>query len=208
MIKILVFTAALLVPCLAYAANTSAPLSVQVVDPSNGIVCDIGPPASAIPAAAQAAGFTHCAANYDFTFVGNFTSAANTSFTPTRNTYNWATQSTWLAGCGASSTVALWFNLWGYYPHATPCSDFTIESDSVAGGKNVLHIVWTPADAAAGNEMSWISTVDNQNVPTAGTDFPNGVYVEILWRINQSTQNALNDSQPQVGFFCMSETGA
>jgi hypothetical protein len=53
MIKRVFITAALLVPSLAYSANPSANLTVQV-DP-------------AVPAEAAAAGFTTLAANYDFT---------------------------------------------------------------------------------------------------------------------------------------------
>jgi hypothetical protein len=64
--------AALLAPVLAYGGSPSTDLSVQIVPaaspppPSKGIACAIGPNYnSSIPAAAQAAGFTTCAANYD-----------------------------------------------------------------------------------------------------------------------------------------------
>jgi hypothetical protein len=198
MIRTLCFTAALLAPGVAYAANPTATFSDQVVPAgSDPIACDIGPPAASIPPGAQAAGYTHCAANYDFTYVGNFTSNGIT--------YNWSNQATWLGGCGASNSVALWFNLTGWYPGPSPCSDFDIEADSQAGGKNVLHIVWTPTDANNGITMSWIELTSNNNgyQPT-GTTFPNGVYTEILWRSNQSTQNAFNDNQPHLSFFACS----
>ena len=62
--RTLLFAAVLLAPNLAYSAD----LSVQAVPASSdGIACDIGPNyTGAVPAAALAAGFTHCAANYDF----------------------------------------------------------------------------------------------------------------------------------------------
>jgi hypothetical protein len=56
MIKKMLLMAALLAPSLAYGANPTANLSVQIV-----------PAGSAIPVGAQAAGFTTLAANYDFT---------------------------------------------------------------------------------------------------------------------------------------------
>src|SRR6516162_9190616 len=92
MIKKLIFTAVLLAPGLAYGGNPSANLTVQIdpaPNPPNSITCDIGPNYSgSIPAAATQAGFTHCAANYDFTYTGSFT---NGSFT-----YQWSNLSSWL----------------------------------------------------------------------------------------------------------------
>jgi hypothetical protein len=65
MIKKLLFAASLLVPSLAYGANPTADLQVQIV-PSSGVACDTGTHAPAIPAAAQAAGFTTCALYLNF----------------------------------------------------------------------------------------------------------------------------------------------
>jgi hypothetical protein len=76
MIKQLFFTAALLVPGLAYGANPSADLSVQIV-PAGGTACDTGTNAPSIPAAAQAAGFTTCALYLDFTKGGYAANTAN-----------------------------------------------------------------------------------------------------------------------------------
>jgi hypothetical protein len=194
-----------LIPLLASSlALAQTPTSAPQGDPpgapttsSDTYTCDIGPSyGGSIPAAAAQAGFTHCAANYDFTYVGNFTSNSNT--------YNWSNQATWLGGCGASDSIALWWNT-GYNSSVTPCSRFDIEADSQAGGKNVLHIVWTAADAANGSEMSNIGTTKNGNgYNQPGTTFPNGLYVEILWRSNTTTQNALNDGNPQLSLFACS----
>jgi hypothetical protein len=68
MIKQLFLTAALLAPGLAYAGNPSADLSGQIVPASGSIACGVGPNyTGSIPTQASTAGFTTCAANYDFT---------------------------------------------------------------------------------------------------------------------------------------------
>jgi hypothetical protein len=111
MIKELFFTAALLLPSLAYSANPSGDLSVQVVPPSsNGIACDIGPNyIGAIPGPAAAMGFTTCL-NFDFTYTGTFsnrvafTNSAGVNV-PAGATWQWANQSSWLDSAGAASPL-------------------------------------------------------------------------------------------------------
>jgi len=58
MVKKLYLITALFVPCLAYAADPSASLSVQVVPPQSG---------PTIPTQAAAQGYTTLALNADFT---------------------------------------------------------------------------------------------------------------------------------------------
>src|SRR6266478_9018702 len=95
MIKKLFFTAALLVPGLANGADPSATLPVQIV-PS-------GSP-RAIPAGAQAAGFTTLALDADFSLPF------------------YATQSNWLDCAGATSPQ--WYRAWIGFGSgiAGPCS--------------------------------------------------------------------------------------
>ena len=89
MIKKLFYIAALLLPGLAYGGSPSANLSVQVVSSGAGIACNSGPNYNGpVPAPAQAAGFTHCALNADFT----------TNTTDSRG-YNYSNLSTWLNNC-------------------------------------------------------------------------------------------------------------
>jgi hypothetical protein len=187
MLKNIFLAGALLAPVLAYAGSPSTELSVQIVPatsptppptsptppPSSGIACDIGPNyTGSIPAGAQAAGFTHCAANYDFTTSSNFTYNGNT--------YNFSNLSTWLDCAGASNP--LWFHT-GYVSAATPCSDISIVNDS---GSNALHLVWTPTDAQNGSLTTGIQTSSSNN--SQYTTFPQGVYTEITFRSDAATQ--------------------
>ena len=125
MIKKLFYIAALLLPGLAYAGDPSADLPVQVVPSGGGIACDVGPNAPPVPAPAQAAGFTHCALNMDFT-----TSAVD------GNGVNWQNPNTWLAECNGSLPVnntyfRLTFNdsTHGQVPRA-PCNRAFIINDN------------------------------------------------------------------------------
>lgn len=139
-----------------------------------GANCDIGPGyVGLLPAAAVAAGFTHCAANYDFSSTANFTYNGNT--------YNFSNKDTWFGG-GGGCTQQNWllYNL-GYISPVTPCSDFSIVSDS---GLNTLRIQYTQADINAGSEMSWMTTSTGG---TVGTFFPVGEYIEWVWRLDSGT---------------------
>ena len=125
MIKELFFAVVLLAPTLAYSGNPSGDLSVEVVPASsNGIACDIGPNyTGSIPAAAQAVGFTHCAANYDF----------SNSF--------YATRSNWLDCAGAANPQ--WWNLSYATTTPAPCGRYNIIADT-AFGTNVLQSIYEP----------------------------------------------------------------
>jgi hypothetical protein len=154
-------------------ACISQAISVTVNPPSSGIACDIGPSYSGtIPAAASNAGFTHCAANYDFTSMA--------SFPYNSHVYNFDDQTTWLGGNGCSATNWLWFNK-GYNSPATPCSDFTIVSD---GGLNALQINYTQADLNNHSIAAWMQTTDNSGT---AFQFPNGEYIEYVWRLNANS---------------------
>jgi hypothetical protein len=168
MIKKVFFTAALLASSLAYGANPSVDISVQVVPAGNGgIACDIGPNyTGTIPAAAQAVGFTHCALyfRFDDAYSGNL---AN-----------------WLDCKGATSPI--WINS-GYSSPATPCSRYNIIFDAAAG-KNVLDMTFTPADAVS-SEMTWMVTQNGaSNAPLFSVPF--GHYAEAGFRTTPQTLTA------------------
>jgi hypothetical protein len=175
---------------------------VQGQQAGAGIACAIGPNfLGTIPAAASTAGFTTCVANYDFTRSVNFNCsvlACNPSVT-----YNFATLSTWLGGNSCVASSPLWWNT-GYNSAATPCSDFSIVTDSLSG-KPALQIIWTPADSNA-SAASWMAITDpstlNQGV--AKFSFPQGVYVQDTWRSTAATQTALTSlptAQVVLSFF-------
>jgi hypothetical protein len=163
MIKGLFFTVALLAPGLAYGGNPSGDLSVEVVPASpNGIACDIGPAyTGAVPPGAQAAGFTHCAANYDFT------------------SSQFANPSTWLDVCGASAP------LWAAEKsdgvgNPAPCSAWSITTD---GALQVLQMHWDPSFL---NNSVWTTgmhtTVANPQQYGNVQDFPEGAYWQATFR--------------------------
>jgi hypothetical protein len=180
MIKKLIFTAALLVPSLAYGNNPSANLTVQVkppLGPPNSIACDIGPPyTGSIPAAAAQAGFTHCAANYDFT--------QTQSFTDSLGTHQWSNVSSWLA-CNAQSSGS-W--LWTYMPYVqgVPCNS-TYQNVANDGGTQVLtqNYFLTNAQNSIYNNM--LATANFVGPPPGiiGTTFPVAYYAE--WVIKSDT---------------------
>ncbi len=169
MIKTLFLIGALLVPGLAYAANPSAPFTVQVVDPPSGIACDIGPPyTGAIPAAATQAGFTHCAANYDFTYTG--------SFTDSLGTHQWTNLSSWLdCSKNTNSGVILYLD--------TGSCDTSHENIISDGGVQVLALSYYLGNSADTTlTTAWCCT--NGTTGTIGTTLPAAFYLEQVYRLS------------------------
>lgn len=75
---------------MAAIGQVSAPFTVTVTPAGSSIACDIGPPyIGSIPAAASQAGFTRCAANFDFTQTQSFTDSGGTR--------QWSNMSTWFS---------------------------------------------------------------------------------------------------------------
>jgi hypothetical protein len=173
--KTLFFAAVLLVPSLAHSADPSADLSVQVVPPSsNGIACDIGPKyTGAIPAAATQAGFTHCAANYDFTQTA--------SFTDSKGTHTWSNLSTWFTCQNGNAPSSFLMN------HQTngvevgcDLSHQNVVKDS---GVQVLALSYFLTDKNAGLYSNSLNTACcGGNVPPYGYDFPSQSYIEQVFR--------------------------
>jgi hypothetical protein len=159
MIKKLFFTAALLVPALAYGADPSANLPIQIV------------PASAVPAPAQAAGFTTLIINDNFQSAG------------------FASTSTWL-DCNDGTTPPanpLYWRAWvGFGTNINgPCSAITQATDPV-GGQPALRIHWQ--DSYLGPDGSGKQTVV-ETVDSAGNgrQTPQGFYAEVVARTDIAT---------------------
>jgi hypothetical protein len=177
MIKTLFLIAALLVPGLAYAANPSAPFSVQVVDPPNGTPCDIGPPyTGAIPAAAAQAGFTHCAANYDFTQTQQWTDSAGT--------HQWSNLSSWLNCTTNGGTPYLLFNF-GDVPCDTNHQNITTDS-----GAQVFALSYSQADHGAGHWINRLQTTSNNS--GAVFKMAEEYYIEFVMRPSTNTPCSTN----------------
>jgi hypothetical protein len=171
----------LLASSLALALTTSPPQKVPppgtTTPPPGTTPCDIGPSyTGSIPAAAAAAGFTHCVANYDFTQTG--------SFTTNGNTYQWAVnpQSTWLACPGHGSSTSTPWLLWEHdYGLGTNCADFIVTTDSACGNCQVLQVKYLTTDTG-GN--TWINSDSPDGLPNPpGIHIKHGFYVETLQRV-------------------------
>jgi hypothetical protein len=172
MIKKLLFSAALLVPGLAYGQNPSGDLSVQVVSP-NGIACDIGPNyTGSIPAQATQAGFTHCAANYDFT--------QSQSFTDSIGTHQWSNLSSWFV-CG--NTAPFLFTRHDFSDVPCDTAHVNIITD---GSKQVLALSYYLTDKNNGQYSNSLDTATEIGATTVGTSFPEEIYIEQVIRVNSN----------------------
>jgi hypothetical protein len=161
MIKKLFFTAALLVPGLAYGADPSANLPIQIV------------PASAVPAAAQAAGFTKLIISDNF---------QDPSFANTAN---------WLDCAGASSPT--WWRAWiGFSSYDGPCAAVTQAVDSANGGQPALRLHWQDSyfsgSAPGPAHVALIQTTDSAG---NGRQTPPGFYMEVVARTDRAVVSGL-----------------
>lgn len=162
MIKKLFFTAALLVPSLAYAGTPSATLPGQIASAGSD---------PAVPAGAAAAGFTTLALNADFS----------------QSTYS--NIATWVDGCGGPTSGNRWVYRWWNNNGVGPCGDLIMETDPTIG-KQVLHLQYLPAYNAPGTNtsqqilvLSWpqIPFFDKVNY------FPVEFYTEITYRMTAAS---------------------
>ena len=181
------------------AAGMSPPVDTPVTIPSsNGTACAIGPSYTGqIPAAAAAAGFTTCAANYDFTNTSNFTNNGNP--------YNFSQINTWLDCAGA--TNPLWY--YGASSNVAPCGDASIANDS---GTNALQLTLTPSDMAAGHNLFSILTAvihsgNGTTTPATGTTFPEQYYAESKIRMVTPDSNMSGSGHLLTDFWMNSATG-
>lgn len=180
MIKTLFFTAALLMPGLAYAGNPSTTLSGQIVSAASE-ACDYGPNyAGSVPAPAQAAGFTHCAANYDFT------------------TRTFTTLSNWLScivsgggGGGGSAALTLYAVTWTGSGAGGVCgTNWLMDTD---GGSQVLHLHTAISDNSSFGGVGVMPTTGRGATCPTGTypcvDFPQGKWIEMTFRLSTAMWN-------------------
>ncbi len=156
----------LLVPSLASGA--SAVLTVHVSPP--GIACDVGPPyTGSIPAAATQAGFTHCAANYDFTQTA--------SFTDSLGTWQWSNvlgAGGWLS-CSATPPFLFRYNA----EAGCDAAHFSVGTDS---GMQVFQESYYLTDKNAGKYYTEIESASYNGTSISGTSFPTGKYIEWIQR--------------------------
>ena len=145
------------------------------VQSGGGIACAVGPNyTGTIPAGAQAAGFTQCAGNYDFSVTGNFTSPGSSGVA----TYNWATLSSWLDCAGASNWL-LWFNP---STGGGSCADVKIQTDSVTGKQTLFQSV-AAANSPQGSGVVLQNELNSYVTGTGpGTAYPEGVYIDMYYR--------------------------
>jgi hypothetical protein len=168
------------------------PITVTVSPSGGGIPCTIGPNyTGSIPAGAQAAGLTTCAANYDFTSTSTFNNGVGGG-----SGYNFGTLSTWLDCFGASQTKALWYvsedGLGNGDCPSTLSSQFQIVNDTANGGAaQELQLQYTSADYSDGYGDAKTTTSSPLGWPVPnGTEFPAGsFYVENVVRMPTATQN-------------------
>ena len=213
MIRKLFYIAALLLPGLAYGGSPSTDLSVEVVSSGAGIACDSGPNYNgSVPAPAQAAGFTHCALNADFT----------TNTTDSRGT-NYRNVNTFLSNCGgpvgsgwsSPGFVQYW---WGVVSPQPPCgNDTSVGTDS---GQQVLHLQYLTTDQTTGCAATGRNpALDPSNCADfmqwewphgfdGSTGLPIETYTEITFRTTPVSLNQYNGAIESFDFWKNSSAAA
>jgi hypothetical protein len=219
MIKKLTLTAALLMPGLAYGANPSADLSVQVVSavpPPGNIACDYGPnttlPTGTVGTDLTTAGFTHCVLNADFT--DNSGATVNGGWVMNN-------KNTWLNSCPTPTTT--WGKFWlMWHPSGpgfgtngdgggpVPCARATLVND---GGTQVLNFQFAASDWSSGGNfaMSLYWPLCGNSCVGMRPALPVALYEEITYRlpsgtaqsiagiINSRDENSVFDGSPSQG---------
>jgi hypothetical protein len=150
-----------------YSAWSASVNLTVIVDPAGGsIPCDIGPNyVGSIPRQAAAAGYTHCAANLDFT---------NAQF---------SNPNTWLRGCGASSPIMKFITNFGA-GNPAPCSDATMVDDTANGGAaQVLQLTYTHADWLNSVDAAWLFV----EAAPIGPHINQGWFVDMNFRVSPAT---------------------
>jgi hypothetical protein len=168
MIRTLFFGAALLVPGVPYAANPSASFSDQSVPSGSD---------SAIPAEAQAAGFTTLAANFDF------------------SQSSYATQSNWY-DCDGSLPNLLWHQGNPGVSLNNPCNVYQV----LDGSNTVMDFEWLSSypNLYPGGQFNQVGgqTYNNFNA-TQGLSFPN-MYIETVARVARTFDQPANSGGPNA----------
>ena len=201
MIKELFCTAALIVaPCLAFAANPSADLSVKVV-PKGSTSAQCSSP----PAEAAQAGLTTMALCNDFTQP--IPNTAGTGLPSNTSGQCFGDQGCWL-GCASPSGGEsdnfphVWYGAERDFYFSTPCNETGAGVQQVTdpvNGNLALDIAFSVADSQSGPILNTLTTV-SPNIPNGQdpatypdiTDFPMGTYIEFTARDNTADFNTGN----------------
>jgi hypothetical protein len=138
-------------------------------------------------------GFTHCAANYDFTSTATFNNGMGWTG------YNFSDPTTWLDCSDSGDAGPLLYR--GDASSAggieAPCSDVNIIKDN---NINTLDISFTPTDFTNGVSFTDLASISRFNDPSpAGAHFPNGSYVDMVYRVPQSTYDSVSPDTNQSG---------
>jgi len=157
-------------------ASAVAQEGFTVTPPS--IACDIGPSVTAIPAAAQAAGLTHCAANFDFSQAAYSIPAYN----PTGDAGSWAN----CMGENSGLPGVMWHGGSGGIAEVSPC-DIKQKADPL-DGSTVMNFEWRPVRPfqKGGGQANQVSLMTwNQYTGTPALTVGN-YYVETTNRLESS----------------------
>jgi hypothetical protein len=157
----------------AAVAAVNGTFSYSITPVGGTTNCAIGPSyTGAIPAAAIQAGFTTCAANYDFTQTGQWTDNAGT--------HQWSNLGSWFSCTRiASAPYILYYQ--DYSDHV-PC-DLTHQNITTDSGVQVFALTYTSADAAAGKRESGVQSQGSTPVVNMAGQY----YIELVNR--PSTNN-------------------
>jgi hypothetical protein len=163
-----------LVPALIWSAavaqEQTAPLTVGVVPHGQQVACDIGPPAI-VPAEAAAAGFTHCAANWDFSQP------------------EYATLSNWF-DCDGSNPNVLWHSGSAGVKFLNPCNIHQ-KVDPVTG-QTMMNFEWLPSygnaarNAGANPQANQVGGQTFNNFANTPSFTVGNYYIETVNRLGAS----------------------
>jgi hypothetical protein len=178
--------------CTAYAL-TSPPVNLPITITGNtgGTACAIGPNwTGAIPGPALAAGFTTCAANYDFSNTSNFTFNGHT--------YNFSNTATWLGatdgagntapqtGCAAANPLIRWDYSNGNGSGLGCSTGGSVANDPLAG-TNVLQLIILNGDVSTNLYTILLDTVGITAFPHTNS------FVELVYRIQTNPPPSNSD---------------
>ena len=166
-------------PGLAYAANPSAPFSDQVVPAASNRHRLRHRPShytGSIPAAATQAGFTHCAANYDFTQTQSFTDSVGT--------HQWSNLSSWLSCSGSTSAPYLFDYVIG--SDSVPC-DTSHQNVTTVNGVQVLQLTYAVADQSAAHYINQLRSINPVSSLNVSNPWQEEWYSEFVMQFNNTS---------------------
>jgi hypothetical protein len=194
----LLLAAALLAPTLAFSANPSADLSVQVVPvaPAVGIACAFGPNfTGTVPAPAQAAGYNTCVANLDFT--------ATSSFVNSGHTYQWSNLSSWLSCPRVGASTAILYLVGDSGTPNPQCSDISVATD---GGVQVLKMDLPQSNPNGTGGDALISVAGDSGTP--GWTISLGAYYQATIREPSCSSQPTNFHCSNFWMWVINQSGA